>query len=111
MTTRDAINKRIYEDGSVNRNHLADFLRTIETNDSMTVEATVRQWLQELHDDPHYSKISFPRENIDGLGVSGDVITRVLSDLQSYGRVTHETLIGAPDTIVPDITTLSSEQE
>jgi hypothetical protein len=104
MMTRDEINQAIYKDGSVNREHILEFLRTIPTNDTMAIQAEVRTWLQTLHDDPYYSKISFPNENLDGLGVSGNAITRILGDLENYGRVTHETVIDAPPNIVADST-------
>jgi hypothetical protein len=58
MMTRDEINQAIYKDGSVNREHILEFLRTIPTNDTMAIQAEVRTWLQTLHDDPYYSKIS-----------------------------------------------------
>lgn len=96
MDTRAAIEADIYAKGSVNIEHLTAFLRLIPNSDSEAIGTAVKQWLQRLHDDPHFSKVFFPTEvNTHTLGVPGNAIDRVVSDLENYGRVTHETLIDA----------------
>lgn len=92
MNTRAEIEADIYEKASVNREHLLAFLRLIPTNDSQVVEKTVKVWLQRLHDDPHFSKVSFPQAD----GEYGSAIDRIIGDLQSFGRVTQETILDAP---------------
>lgn len=91
MNTRAEIEADIYDKGSVNREHLLAFLRLIPTSDSQVIAGTVKVWLQKLHTDPHFSRVSFPQVD----GEYGGVIDRVLNDLESYGRVQHETIIGA----------------
>lgn len=97
MNTRTEIEADIWERASVNREHILAFMRLIPTSDSTALSTAIRQWLQRLHDDPHFSKVSFPQESLSGdLGVHGHGIDRILEDLAGYGRVTHETLIDAP---------------
>lgn len=101
MNTRADIEADIWQKGSVNREHLLAFLKLIPTSDGAAVKSAVEVWLRRLHDDPHYSKISFPVESgTDSLGVPGSAIDRVLSDLTNYGRVTHETVLGAGPNIL-----------
>lgn len=86
MNDRASIEKDIYAHGSVNRHHLLAFLRLLPTSDVQAIQTAVNQWLIKLHDNPYYSKVTF----------DSDAISRVVQDLESYGRVTQETVIGAP---------------
>lgn len=92
MNTRAEIEQDIYLKASVNREHLLAFLRLLPTNDSQAISTAVKTWLERLHADPYYSKISFPQVD----GEYGGAIQRILDDLSSYGRITHETIIDAP---------------
>lgn len=85
MTTREDIEQDIWNQGTVTRQHLFAFLQLIPTSDGQQVAVLVKTWLNRLHSDPHFSNVTFP----------GSAIDRVISDLESYGRVTHETVIGA----------------
>lgn len=76
----------VWQKGSLNREHLFQFLRLLPNNDSDAVSEATKAWLTKMHQDPKYSNVVFPQGDID----------RVLSDLDSYGRVTHETLLDAP---------------
>lgn len=76
----------VYEQGAVNRTHILDFLRLLPTNDGQAVAQAVRDWLEKLHNDPTYDRVFFPQGDID----------RILGDLDSYGRLLHETVIDAP---------------
>lgn len=98
MNTRAEIEQDIYDKASVNREHLLAFLRLIPTNDSQVIHSTVETWLKRLHADPHFSRITFPQVD----GEYGGAIDRILNDLTSYGRVTHETIIDAPP--APEVT-------
>lgn len=89
MTTRAEIEADIYAKGSLNRDHLLAFLRLAPTSDSQDLSTATRQWIQRLHDDPYYSKVTFPQGDID----------RITSDLESYGHITHETILGAEPNI------------
>lgn len=100
MDTRAAIEEDIRSKGSVNLEHLKAFVKLIPTNDAEGVKTAVKTWLQRLHDDPTLTTVHFPTEvGTETLGVPGNSIDRVLSDLESYGRLTHETLIGAEPNI------------
>lgn len=92
MNTRAEIEQDIWEKASVNREHILAFLRLLPTNDSRDLSTATTVWLQRLHADPHYSKISFPQVD----GEYGGGIDRIIGDLASYGRVTQETIIEAP---------------
>lgn len=84
--TLQEIEADVYQNGAVNRNHVLEFLKLQPTSDQVTITAALKNWLEKLHNDPYYSKVRFP---------TGDV-ERILSDLESYGYVTHATIIDAP---------------
>ena len=88
--TRAEIEQDIWNKGTLDRTHLFNFLKLIPTSDGQDIKAAVNAWLSRLHKDPHFSKISFHQTTID----------RVLSDLESYGHVTHETVIDAKSSIM-----------
>lgn len=77
-----ALNDKVYDNGGIDREHLLEFLTLIDTNDSGTIIAEVKNWLTKLHEDPKYSKVSFPNGDIDA----------IIGDLDSYGRVQPETI-------------------
>ena len=77
-----ALNAKVKQRGSVDREHLLEFLTKLPTNDALTIQAEVKAWLQALHDDPTYQKVRF---------VAGD-IDKIIGDLASYGRVQADTL-------------------
>lgn len=76
------LNDKVYDNGGIDREHLLEFLTLIETNDSKTIIAEVRNWLTKLHEDPKYTKVRFPKNDIDA----------IIGDLDSYGRVQPETI-------------------
>lgn len=78
-----ALKKDIKHRGSVDREHLLEFLRLLPTNDGDAVAKEVRQWLQSLHEDPELERVQFPQGDIDA----------ILSDLGSYGRLSPETTL------------------
>ena len=80
------IETNIYNQGSLNRDDLFNFLSLLPTSDQTAINTAVTEWLQKLHNDQHYSKVIF----------DDAAIARVVGDLGSYGRVTHETVIDAP---------------
>jgi hypothetical protein len=77
------LNDKVYERGSVDREHLLEFLENIKTNDGKTIIAEVKAWLTILHNDPKYDKVHFPQGDIDS----------VISDLDSYGHVSTQTIL------------------
>lgn len=77
------LNNKVYEKGLVDREHLIEFLTYIDTNDAQSIITEVKNWLQNLHDDPHFNKIRFPQGDIDA----------VIGDLDSYGRVQAEHIL------------------
>lgn len=77
------LNKKIYENGGVDRAHILEFLELIKTNDARTIIREVQTWLESLHNDPDFSKVEFP---------DGD-IQAIIGDLDSYGRVQAETIM------------------
>ncbi len=99
MNTRAEIEADIWDKASVNREHLFAFLRLLPTSDATAIETTVRTWLQRLHDDPYYSKVTFPQAD----GEYGSAIDRIISDLSTYGRVTAETIINAEPNIMESL--------
>lgn len=101
MNTRAEIEQDIWDKASVNREHLLAFMRLIPTSDSQAIQVSVKQWLQRLHDDPHFSKVSFPQMDSNDAGMAPNVLERILTDLSSYGHVTQETVIGADPNIMP----------
>lgn len=77
-----AINESVYEKGRLDREHILYFLQAIPTTDGNHIIAEVKKWLTDLHNDPKYSKVSFP----------GDDINAIISDLDSYGHVSSALL-------------------
>lgn len=75
-----ALNNKIYERGSIDREDLMEFLTLIETNDAPTIIELVKKWLTARHNDPKFSKIVFPKNDIEA----------IIGDLDSYGRVSPE---------------------
>lgn len=78
----DKLNEKIYQRGSLDREHLMEFLTCIDTNDARDIINEVKHWLKTLHSNPKYTRIVFPRGDIDS----------ILGDLDSYGRVRTETI-------------------
>lgn len=86
MVDRDKVSKlndKVYENGGIDREHLLEFLTLIDTNDAPEIIAEVKNWLTKLHDDPKYTKVRFPKGDIDA----------IIGDLDSYGRVQPETIL------------------
>ena len=77
------LNGKVKERGHVDREHLMEFLTLIPTNDGDHIVKEVRSWLYDLHNDPTYSKVVFPQGDIEA----------VISDLDSYGHVSTETIL------------------
>lgn len=77
------LNAKIFDKASVDREHLMEFLTLIDTNDAQSIITEVKNWLQNLHDDPTFDKIRFPQGDIDA----------VIGDLDSYGRVQAEHIL------------------
>lgn len=77
------LNDKIYENAGVDRTHLLEFLTLVETSDGQQIVEAVKQWLADLHDDPKFDKVLFPKGDIDA----------ILGDLDSYGRVQAETIM------------------
>lgn len=103
MNTRAEIEADIWQKGSVNREHLFAFLTLIPTSDAQAISTAVGVWLQKLHNDPYYSRVTFPQVdgNTGDLGVNSNALQRILDDLSNYGYVSHDTIIDAPDTTMP----------
>lgn len=78
----ESLNNQVYERGSVDREHLLQFLSLIPTSDAQAVVREVRSWLQQLHNDPKYDKVRFTPDDIDA----------IINDLDSYGRIQASTL-------------------
>lgn len=78
----DELNAKVYERGLVDREHLMKFLTLIDSNDAKHVIEAVQEWLNYLHNDPKFDKITFPRGDIDA----------IIGDLDSYGRIQPEHL-------------------
>lgn len=79
----DALNDKIYEKASIDREHLMEFLTYIDTNDAQSIIAEVKEWLTKLHDNPKFDKVRFPKGDIDA----------IIGDLDSYGRVQPEHIL------------------
>jgi hypothetical protein len=77
------LNDKVYELGSIDREHLLEFLTNLNTNDAETIITEVKTWLTILHNDPKYDKIRFADKDIEA----------VLGDLDSYGRLQPETIM------------------
>lgn len=67
----------------VDREHILRFLQLIPTSDGPHIVKEVETWLTSLHDDPSYDKVVFPRDDIKA----------VVSDLDSYGHVSTNTVL------------------
>jgi|ERR1035437_1229041 hypothetical protein len=76
------LNEQVKTSGYVDREHLMKFLMLIPTNDGVTIVKEVKDWLQTLHNDPNFPTVTF---------FQGD-INAVLGDLDSYGKVSTETI-------------------
>ena len=79
----DALNADVKAHGAVDRAHLLSFLQLQDNSDGGVIVANVKAWLQGLHDDPTYEKVTFPTGDIDA----------VIGDLDSYGRVQPQTIL------------------
>jgi hypothetical protein len=77
QTELQKINNDVWERGLVDREHLLKFLSLIPTNKAEVIIQSVRDWLRQLHNDPHYDKVHFAQGDIDA----------IIGDLDSYGRV------------------------
>jgi hypothetical protein len=77
------VNAKVMDKGYVDREHLLEFLTSIETTDSKSIVKEVQKWLTDLHDDPSYKNVRFPQGDIDA----------IISDLDSYGRVQAGTIL------------------
>lgn len=76
------LNQDINLKGHVDREHLLKFLTLIPNTDGQVIVQEVRDWLQGLHDDPTYANVIFPQGDIDA----------ILGDLDSYGKVSSQTI-------------------
>ena len=81
-TQLQTLNQKVKVKGFIDREHLLEFLTLIPTNDGKTIIQEVKNWLQSLHDDPTYDSIIFPNGDIDA----------ILGDLDSYGKVSSDTI-------------------
>lgn len=79
----EKLNKKVYERGHIDREHLMEFLTLIDNNDAKVIIRAVKKWLKDLHDNPKYDKVQFPDGDIEA----------VLGDLDSYGRLQPETIM------------------
>lgn len=77
------LNQDVYDRGLVDREHMMQFLALIPTNDGDHIIQEVKNWLYNLHNDPKYDKVVFPKGHIEA----------VISDLDSYGRVQPSTIL------------------
>lgn len=76
------LNQDIKVKGYIDREHLMKFLSLIPTNEAPAIIKAVKDWLQQLHDDPSYTTVVFPQGDINA----------VLGDLDSYGRLQASTI-------------------
>ncbi len=96
MKTRAEIEQDIWEKGSLNREHVLAFVSLLPDNDAANLRVAVKQWLGKLNDDPRLTKIFFiPETTTNQFGVHQNPADRILADLDNYGRIQHETIIGA----------------
>lgn len=77
------LNGKVKESGYIDREHLMEFLTLIPTTEGKHIINEVHAWLTALHLDPTYDKITFPQNDINS----------VISDLDSYGRVSTKTIL------------------
>ncbi len=85
--TLSEIEADIYKRGSVNREHVLEFLKNQPTTNATHLEEAIEAWLKQISDNPKYSKVVF----------GDDQIEKVVDDLNSYGRVQPETILEAYD--------------
>lgn len=104
MKTLSQVEAEVYEAASVNRSHLLDFLSLQETSDSQELQRRTAEWLKKLHDDPHFSKISFANSPLQDKGP----IEAIISDLGTYGVVQAQTIHESHD-ITEDAAPLPEE--
>lgn len=79
------LNDKVYQRGLIDREHVLEFLTLIDTTDAKVIIKEVQTWLKNLHEDPKYDKVVFPRGDDD--------IDAIIGDLDSYGRVQPETIL------------------
>lgn len=89
-----ALNADVKAHGAVDRKHLLSFLQLQVNSDGDHLVKAVRTWLQSLHDDPDYDRVVFPNGDIDA----------VLGDLDSYGRVSSETILEFKNSTARNVT-------
>lgn len=89
-----AINDSVYKRGHVDREHLLEILRSVDTTDAHTIIAEIKQWLTDLHNDPYYDKIIFPQGDIDA----------IIGDLDSYGYIQPITILKFKEDSVREVT-------
>ena len=89
-----ALNADVKLHGAVDRSHLLSFLQLNTNSDGKALVESVRNWLQQLHDDPTYTEVVFPKGDIDA----------VLGDLDSYGRVQADTIYQFKASSVREVT-------
>lgn len=77
-----ALNEKVRQLGSVDREHILEFLTLVETNDADTIVKEVKVWLAAVHSDPNIP-VNFPPGDIEA----------IIGDLDSYGRVQPETIM------------------
>lgn len=77
------LNEEVYQDARVDRSHLLEFLKLVNTNDAKVLIAEVKKWLESLHEDSKYTRVVFPTGDLDA----------VIGDLDSYGRLQPDTTI------------------
>lgn len=77
------LNEDVKERGHVDREHILQFLTLIPTTDGEHIIKEVKEWLTNLHNDPSYDKIVFPQDDINA----------IISDLDSYGHVSSDTVL------------------
>lgn len=73
----EKLNEEVKQKGFVDREHLTKFLALIPTNEAEVIIKEVKDWLQDLHDNPEFATITFPQGDINA----------IIGDLDSYGRV------------------------
>lgn len=77
------LEKKVYNRGHIDREHLLEFLTLLPTSDGQQIVEEVKSWLEKLHNDSKFDKVTFPQGDIDA----------IIGDLDSYGRVQPETIL------------------
>lgn len=90
MDTREKIEADIWQKASFNREHIHAFLNIVPSNNSEQVVIALKQWMQRLHENPQFTAIHF----------NEDQTNLVISDLEYYGFVTHNVLLGGTGDIM-----------